>query len=393
MKKHLITLMALVGLLLTGCSPQSQNAYEVAQESLEKAAQQLTLSIENLGDTERNPRSAENGKIRQVRARDWTSGFYPGCLWYMYEHTNDELFLEAAKRFTETLEKNQFNTGTHDLGFMMYCSFGNGDRLAGVTGYKNVAIQSARSLASRFRPAVGCIRSWDHNRDKWDYPVIIDNMMNLELLFWAAREIGDTSLSDIAISHAETTLKNHFREDNSSYHVIAYDTLTGEVAQRNTHQGYAHESAWARGQAWGLYGFTMVYRETQDQKFLDQAKKIADLILNHENLPEDMVPYWDFNDPDIPDVPRDASAGAIICSALYELGQHLGEAGEEYEIAADEILKSLATEKYTAEIGANNNFILMHSVGSMPGDSEVDVPLIYADYYFIEACLRKLNLE
>jgi len=385
--------MALVGLLLAGCSQQSQNAYEVAQKNLENAGQQITLSIENLGDTDRNPRSAQNGKIRQVRIGDWTSGFYPGCLWYMYEHTNDDTYLKAAIKFTEPLEKNQFNTGTHDLGFMMYCSFGNGHRLAGVAGYKDVTIQSARSLASRYNPTIGCIRSWDHNRDKWDYPVIIDNMMNLELLFWAAKETGEDTFYDIAMSHAETTLKNHFRDDNSSYHVIGYDTLIGDVAQRNTHQGYAHESAWARGQAWGLYGFTMVFRETQDQKFLDQAQKIADFILNHENLPEDMVPYWDFNAPDIPTSARDASAGAIICSALYELSQHLGKEGKEYEEAADQILVSLSTEKYTAETGANNNFILMHSVGSMPGDSEVDVPLIYADYYFLEACIRKLNLE
>jgi hypothetical protein len=351
------------------------------------------LSIESLGDTDQNPRTAENGVLRQVKSRDWTSGFYPGCLWYIYEYTGDEKFLGAAKKFTMNLEKEQFNGGTHDLGFMMYCSFGNGYRIAEVEGYREVIIQSAKTLATRFNPNVGCTRSWDHNQDKWQYPVIIDNMMNLELLFWVARETEDADLYKLALTHAETTMKNHYRGDHSSWHVLDYDTITGEVLHRHTHQGYAHESAWARGQSWGFYGFTMVYRETGEQKFLDHARGIADFLLNHENLPEDMVPYWDFNAPNIPDEPRDASAAAILCSGLYELSTHLGEEGEKYKLAADKILQSLSSEKYRAGIGENNNFILMHSVGHLPGGSEVDVPIIYADYYYIEAYMRKLQLE
>ena len=377
----------------TGCLQNSLEPVEMAKESLDVAARQLMLSIEKPGDTDRNPRSAENGVIKQVRSADWTSGFYPGCLWYLYEYTGDTSFLDAAIRFTANLGKEQFNNGTHDLGFMMYCSFGNGYRLTENEEFRDVLIQSARTLATRFNPTAGCIRSWDHHRDKWQYPVIIDNMMNLELLFRAAGETGDSSLYNIAVSHAETTLRNHFREDYSSWHVVDYDTLTGEVLHKHTHQGYSDESAWARGQAWGLYGFTMAYRETGEQKFLDLATGIADFILNHENMPGDMVPYWDFNAPGIPDEPRDASAAAIICSALYELSGHLGEAGVEYMLAADRILTSLSSGKYRAETGANNNFILMHSVGSKPGGSEVDVPLIYADYYFIEACLRRLSIE
>jgi rhamnogalacturonyl hydrolase YesR len=378
---------------LTGCNQPSTDPSKIAQESLEMVTQQLLLSIESLGDTDQNPRTAENGVLRQVKSRDWTSGFYPGCLWYIYEYTGDEKFLEAAKKFTVNLEKEQFNGGTHDLGFMMYCSFGNGYRIAEVEGYREVIIQSAKTLATRFNPNVGCTRSWDHNQDKWQYPVIIDNMMNLELLFWVARETEDADLYKLALTHAETTMKNHYRGDHSSWHVLDYDTITGEVLHRHTHQGYAHESAWARGQSWGFYGFTMVYRETGEQKFLDHARGIADFLLNHENLPEDMVPYWDFNAPNIPDEPRDASAAAILCSGLYELSTHLGEEGEKYKLAADKILQSLSSEKYRAGIGENNNFILMHSVGHLPGGSEVDVPIIYADYYYIEACMRKLQLE
>jgi rhamnogalacturonyl hydrolase YesR len=378
---------------LTGCNQPSTDPSKIAQESLEMATQQLLLSIESLGDTDQNPRTAENGVLRQVKSRDWTSGFYPGCLWYIYEYTGDEKFLGAAKKFTMNLEKEQFNGGTHDLGFMMYCSFGNGYRIAEVEGYREVIIQSAKTLATRFNPNVGCTRSWDHNQDKWQYPVIIDNMMNLELLFWVARETEDADLYKLALTHAETTMKNHYRGDHSSWHVLDYDTITGEVLHRHTHQGYAHESAWARGQSWGFYGFTMVYRETGEQKFLDHARGIADFLLNHENLPEDMVPYWDFNAPNIPDEPRDASAAAILCSGLYELSTHLGEEGEKYKLAADKILQSLSSEKYRAGIGENNNFILMHSVGHLPGGSEVDVPIIYADYYYIEAYMRKLQLE
>jgi len=378
---------------LAGCNQPSTDPSSIATESLEVAAQQLALSIEKLGDTDQNPRTVRDGALRKVRSRDWTSGFYPGCLWLIYEHTGDEKFLEAAKHFSKNVEQEQFNDGTHDLGFMMYCSFGNGYRLTSEAGYRDVVIQSAKTLATRFDPDVGCTRSWDHNQDKWQYPVIIDNMMNLELLFWVAKETDDTDLYNLAVTHAETTLKNHYRADYSSWHVLDYDTITGEVLHKHTHQGYAHESAWARGQSWGFYGYTMTYRETGDKKYLEHATSIADFLLNHENLPEDMVPYWDFDAPNIPDEPRDASAAAILCSGLYELSTHLGAQGGTYKEAADKILTSLSSEKYRAPVGDNHNFILKHSVGHLPNNSEIDVPIIYADYYFIEACMRKLKIE
>jgi unsaturated chondroitin disaccharide hydrolase len=233
------------------------------------------------------------------------------------------------------------------------------------------------------------IKSWDHG--KWQFPVIIDNMMNLELLFWATKISGDSSFYKIAVSHANTTLKNHFRPDNSSYHVLNYDTLTGDVIEKITAQGYANESAWARGQAWGMYGYTVAYRETKDKRYLDQAVKIADFFLKHPNLPKDKVPYWDFNAPNIPNEERDASAAAIMASGLLELSMHANR--KDFKTSAEEILKSLSTPTYLAPTGSNHDFILMHSVGHKPAKSEIDVPIIYADYYYIEGLLRYRNMN
>jgi uncharacterized protein YyaL (SSP411 family) len=249
-----------------------------------------------------------------------------------------------------------------------------------------VIIQSARTLSTRFNPVTGTLRSWDHSRDKWGFPVIIDNMMNLELLFAATQMTGDSSFYKIAVSHANTTMKNHFRADYSSYHVIDYDTVTGKPVKKNTHQGYSHESAWARGQAWGLYGYTMCYRFTKDPVYLKQAENIAAFIFNHPNMPKDLVPYWDFNAPNIPNEERDASAGAVIASGLYELSLY-SKNGKSYKAKADKIMKSLTTD-YRSPIGQSHGFILLHSVGSKPSNSEVDVPLSYADYYYLEALLR-----
>ncbi len=285
------------------------------------------------------------------------------------------------------IEQEKNNKGTHDLGFMMYCSFGNAYRLLKDPAYKEVLLTSARSLSTRFNPTVGCIKSWDHGA--FTFPVIIDNMMNLELLTWASRTSGDPSFAKIANTHANTTIKNHFRDDYSSYHVVDYDPVTGAVLQKKTHQGAADSSAWSRGQVWGLYGYTMMYRETKNKVYLNQAKHIADFILNNPQLPADMIPYWDFDAPGIPNVPRDASAGAIAASALLELSRYAGgKDAARYWTAAEKMLTSLTSPAYLAKEGENNNFILMHSVGSLPHNSEVDVPLSYADYYFVEALLR-----
>ncbi|MBC9797200.1 glycoside hydrolase family 88 protein [Sinomicrobium weinanense] len=339
-----------------------------------------------------SPRNLEpSGKLRLVHSGDWTSGFFPGVLWYLYEYNRDSVWLKNAETFTAGIEKEKWNAGTHDMGFKVYCSFGNGYRLTKNRDYRDVIVQSAKTLIKRFNPAVGAIRSWDHNKDKWKFPVIIDNMMNLELLFAATEITGDSVFYEVAVSHANTTLKNHFRKDNSSYHVIGYDPVTGAVEKRNTHQGYSDGSAWARGQAWGLYGYSMCYRETGNKEYLQQADKIAACILNHPNMPADLVPYWDFDAPEIPNEERDVSAAAVIASALYELST-FSKAGKKYRSAADKIIKSLSTV-YTAPEGGAQGFILLHSVGSKPSGSEVDVPLVYADYYYLEALLRKKHLE
>lgn len=332
-----------------------------------------------------------DGKLVMVPAKDWTSGFFPGTLWFLYEYTGQDQWKEKAQAFTAKIENEKWNAGSHDMGFKIYCSYGNGYRLTKDPAYRDVINQSAKTLSKRFNPKTGCIRSWDHNADKWGYPVIIDNMMNLELLFEATHLSGDSSFYKIAVSHANTTMKNHFRSDYSSYHVVDYDTITGNVVKKTTHQGFSNESAWARGQAWGLYGFTMCYRETKNKMYLNQAEKIADFILKNPNLPKDMVPYWDFNAPGIPNEPRDASAAAVMASAFYELSLYSTQ-GKYFRSIADKITNSLTTN-YRSAIGENKGFILIHSTGSKPMNSEVDVPLNYADYYFLEALLRSEKLK
>ena len=333
------------------------------------------------------PRSLRGDTLFLVPPRDWTSGFFAGNLWWMYEASGDEFWKGKAKEFTEPLASLKDNTGTHDLGFMLYNSFGKGYQLTGNESYKGILLAGANSLKSRFNENVGAIRSWDHNRDKWEFPVIIDNMMNLEYLFWATKVTGDSSYYRVADSHAEVTLANHFRDDHSSYHVIDYDPTTGEVRNKHTHQGHAHESAWARGQAWGLYGFVMCYRETGKEKYLDKARQIAGLMLDHQNMPDDLVPYWDYDAPNLPDAPRDASAAAIMASALLELDLYVKE-DNDYREKALTVLDNL-TNKYRSPMGANKGFLLMHSTGHLPGEHEVDVPLVYADYYYLEALQRR----
>ena len=335
---------------------------------------------------------AQEDRLETSGSSWWCSGFYPGTLLYLYQETGDEQLLAEANRMLALLEKEQYNTSTHDLGFMMYCSFGYANKLAPTPEYTQILVNSARSLASRFDPKVGAIRSWDSKPE--DYLVIIDNMMNLELLFWATRTTGDSSFYNIATTHANTTLKNHFRPDNSSYHVINYNSADGSIQQKKTAQGAADESAWARGQAWGLYGYTATYRDTGNPLYLEQAQKIADFMLNHPNMPADKIPYWDFNAPGIPNALRDASAAAIMASALLELSQLVSDKklSETYVATAETVIKNLSSDTYTAAPGTNGGFLLKHGVGHNPNGTEVDVPLTYADYYYIEALKRYKEL-
>lgn len=317
----------------------------------------------------------------------WCSGFYSGTLLNLYQQTKDAELLNQANENLKGLEKEQYNKGTHDLGFMMYCSFGTANHLEPKPEYKEILINSAKSLSTRFNPTVGCIRSWNSKAN--DFLVIIDNMMNLELLFYATKATGDSSFYKIAVTHANTTMKNHFRPDFSSYHVINYDEQTGAVKEKKTAQGFANESAWARGQSWGLYGYTVMYRETKDKKYLEQAKNIAHFILTNPNLPADKIPYWDYNALNIPNALRDASAASVMASALLELCRYVDKKdGQEYFNTAQTIIKNLSAPAYKADLNTNGGFILKHSVGHFPAGTEVDVPLTYADYYFVEAMER-----
>jgi unsaturated chondroitin disaccharide hydrolase len=393
MKNRFIFIFLIVLFIIASCT-QEKSMNRVIDESLAFSVKQYSLMTKVMKDkTGLLPRTIDSeGNLRTESSRWWTSGFYPGCMWYLYEYSQDQKIKDDAMMITARVEQEKYTNNNHDVGFILYCSFGNGLRLTGEESYNEVLLTGARSLSKRFRPNIGCIQSWA-SRTGWQCPVIIDNMMNLELLMWAFKKSGDSSFFHIAVSHADTTIKYHFRPDYSTYHVVSYDTITGAVEARQTAQGASDESAWSRGQSWGLYGYTMMYRETKFDRYLQQAQHIADFLINHPNLPEDKIPYWDYNAPDIPDAKRDASAGAIMASALIELSGFVGrEKGNKYLQVAKAQLRSLASPTYRAKSGENGNFILMHSVGSIPGNSEVDVPLSYADYYFIEAMMRYRKL-
>lgn len=410
-KMKCFTFLALCALLFSNCTSSRNNGDKgFVSQGFERAEQQLSAQLEAVPDSTSFPRTVDkNGKRVVTHRNDWTEGFYPGCLWYTYEYTKKDNWKDAALKWTESLEQVKKLTTHHDIGFLMYCSFGNAYRLTGNERYKDILVESARSLCTRFNEKTGCIESWNYRKawngkDEWFFPVIIDNMMNLELLYFATKVTGDSTFYNIANKHAETTAKNHFREDYGSYHVVNYDENTGEVLHRATCQGFSDNSTWARGQAWGIYGYTMAYRETKRKDFLDVAVRTANFWLNQTNMPEDGIPYWDFNagqegyvadwsyDPQMFKVmPRDASAAAIAASAFLELSGYVPD-GDKYLRAAEHILKSLSSPAYLAQQGTNSNFVLMHCVGSIPHDSEIDVPLVYADYYYLEALIRYNNI-
>jgi uncharacterized protein YyaL (SSP411 family) len=382
-------------LLVVGCQ-QEQPASD-PDAGLNFAVKQTHHMLDTLSvlQKDRLPKSVDkSGRMTQSDIYDWTSGFFPGSLWYLYEFNKNDSLKQQAVRWTELLKPLQFFSGHHDVGFMVNCSYGNAYRITGDTAYRSIMIQTAKSLMKRYNPKVGAILSWDADKGwqkekGWKYPVIIDNMMNLELLFKASQYTGDSIFYKAAVSHADKTMKHHFRPDYSSYHVVDYDPETGRVLHRQTAQGNADSSAWARGQAWGLYAYTFCYRETGLKRYLEQAEHIADFILQHPNLPADKVPYWDFDAPGIPDTYRDASAAAIMASALIDLAKETkGEASINYRQTAETIVKNLSNSPYRAALGTNQGFILKHSVGSLPHRNEIDVPLVYADYYYIEALMK-----
>ena len=396
------TVLFLMAILLGACTEQNEKKPQGSEADLfadviKTAEQQIGYQVKLIEESGKilNPRTIENGYVQYIPKDDWTSGFFPGTLFYMYDLTNDPKWMDAGIKYTEDLDTIKYLKWHHDVGFMINCSFGNALRVTGTEAYKQVIVEAASSLATRFRPAAGVIQSWDEDRGwqgerGWMCPVIIDNMMNLELLFKATEISGDSTFYKIAVSHATTTMENHYRDDWSCYHVVDYDKEQGGVRSKQNAQGYADESAWARGQAWGIYGFTVAYRYTKDERYLKMAHNIYNYIFTNKNLPEDLVPYWDYNAPNIPNEPRDASAAAATASALYELVA-LGQ--KQYKETADKIMNSLASDAYKAIVGTIGNFLLMHSVGSIPHGNEIDVPLNYADYYFLEALTRKKNIE
>jgi len=376
-------------------SISTNDSNEFYKKQLENALVQTNFMLKVAEKVNKIPRTVSNdGEIHWIKYEfDWTEGFFPGILWYLYEFSNDKKYLQAADKFQRSFEEHKKFTENHDLGFIFNSSYGNGFRLLEKENYKEVLITAANSLITRFNSEVGCIKSWNvdkgwQSKRNWQFPVIIDNMMNLELLFKASEITGDEKFKNVAISHANTTLKNHFRDDFSSFHVVDYDPITGNVRSKQTAQGYSDDSSWARGQAWAVYGFTVCYRFTKDEKYLHQAEKIADFIMNYNGFPEDGIPYWDYNAPNIPNEPRDVSAATVTISALLELDTF---SSKDYSSYTDKVFASLASQNYTAKLGENNNFILKHSVGSIPHDNEIDVPLNYADYYYLEALLRKIK--
>ena len=329
------------------------------------------------------PRSMvlSSGVVKKVKSKDWTSGFYAGNLWQIYNLTGDIRYKEKAALWNAFIEKEKFNSTTHDMGFKVYCSFGKGLMVEDNKKYKNIIVKSAQTLVTRFNTKIGAIRSWDHNKESWDFPVIIDNMLNLELLFEASKISGDKSFRKIAIQHANTTLKNHFRNDYSCFHVVDYDTISGKVRSRGTHQGFNNESSWARGQSWAVYGFTMAYRYTKNKEYLKQAEATAKYYINNKNMPDDGIPYWDFKDPSIPNAPRDASSAAVMASALIELYNYTND--KLYLDYSNKVINSLSSDKYLINYSYKVPFLLDHSTGNWPKKDEIDQPINYADYYFL----------
>ncbi|MFT3738093.1 MAG: glycoside hydrolase family 88 protein [Breznakibacter sp.] len=393
--KKIIANLGMAAFLVAGGCAADNAAFDVDRQ-LAYCMAQVKRELASLPNDSLMPRTIERDSVdwRMVPIDDWTSGFWPGTLWYAYEYSKDPSLKEAADRYTRLLTPLSVQTAyDHDIGFQVFCSFGNGERIAHLPGYREVIVRSADTLATLFNPRVGTILSWPREVERFggNHNTIIDNMINLEMLFWASKNGGDSVLYHIADSHARTTMANHFRADGSTYHVVLYDMGNGERTKGITHQGYADGSMWARGQAWAIYGYTMVYRETRDTAYLRMAQKAADVYLSR--LPADMVPYWDFDAPNIPDAPRDASAAAVTASALLELSSLVPDfdKAELYFDKAKAMLAALSTPAYQS--GGTKSSFLLHSTGHYPNGTEIDASINYADYYYIEALLRYKKLK
>lgn len=417
MKKRLLPFIIGAMLAVTACQETPKENWTT--HALNVASHQLKLTATEIADSTLMPRSIwtgydvdflvsqmeqnleifqdslwpntpvqKIGKRRLCNIYNWTSGFFPSSLWYTYELTGDEKLKAQAIKYTNLLNPIRHYKDNHDIGFMMNCSYGNALRLSPNDTIQAILVETADNLCERFDPQIGCIRSW--NFGHWNYPVIIDNMMNLDLLFNASKLTGSNKYYDVAVKHAKTTMKHHFRPDFTCYHVVSYNN-DGTVESKGTHQGKHHESSWSRGQAWAVYGYTACYRETQDTDFLKHAIHIANMIMERVKT-DDNIPYWDYNAPALKDTPRDASAAAVTASAFLELSTFAPD-GQKYYKYAENLLKNLSGKEYLAEKSTNQGFILMHSVGSLPHGSEIDTPINYADYYYLEALKRYLDMR
>lgn len=391
MKQTELYLQVMLIFWLVACHPTGQNDSSVAEE-----ARETQMSIESRFDKlagypvnhEAIPRSIDKSltTLKTTNAATWTSGFFAGNLWYIYHLTGDERYKEHALQWTKILENEKYNGDDHDIGFKIHNSFGHAYKILGNQEYADVLVEAAKTLVSRYDGEVKAIQSWNAEKGKWDFPVIIDNMMNLELLFEASILTNDSSYFEVAVHHANTTLKNHFRDDHSTYHVVDYFP-DGSVKARKTHQGYSDSSAWARGQAWAVYGFTMAYRYTKNKAYLEQAEQTALFYLNHQRLPKDGIPFWDFDDPAIPNAPKDVSAATIMASAFLELYEY--RKNENYLGYAHKVLENVNQQEYLLDIKVDAPFILKRSTGNYNKNSEIDCPIVYADYYLLEAMLRQ----
>jgi unsaturated chondroitin disaccharide hydrolase len=385
---------SMIAIMLFSCNSIKKESVKISVDKI--LYQNVSKTKETLGtlsEINNFPRNIPRGETAWefVDVKDWCSGFWPGILWYAYEYSGDEYIKQEAKRFTQPIKSIAYSRAQdHDIGFMVYCSYGNAYRLTGNEEYKKVLLSAADTLATLYNPNVGTIHSWP-TKKQYSHNTIIDNMMNLELLFWASQNGGDKRLYDIAESHAKVTMKYIVRPDNGVYHLGEFNGKTGNFIKGHAHQGYADESMWARGQSWGIYGFAMSYRETGNQEFLDTSIRLANHFL--ERLPEDGIPYWDFDDPKIPNAPKDASAAAVAACGMLELSGLVKDEilKEKYLKAATNFITILSSEEYYS--GDKNQALLLHSTGHHPRNTEIDVPIIYADYYYMEALLRLKKIE
>ncbi len=348
------------------------------------------ISAKMLKTVERNqntlPYTAVDGRYDNWYEKDvswWTNGFWPGIMWLMYSAEGNEAYKTAAENSEKLLDKamENFNDLMHDVGFMWYISAGANYKLTGNKDSLRRVMHAANLLAGRYNINGRFIRAWNGDMYGW---AIIDCMMNLPLLYFASRESGDNRFYDIAVSHADTTLKNHLRPDGSARHIINYDTHTGEIVEVMGGQGYDEHSSWSRGQAWALYGFALSYKHTGDKKYLDAAKRSAHYFISC--VCDDWLPRCDFRAPEEP-VIYDSTAGACAACGLLEIAENVPENEKRlYYNAAVNILKAM-DEKF-CDWDAERDSILQCGTERYHGEKGRHIPIIYGDYFFIEAIYR-----